>query len=264
MQEADEAASRLRELRLLRRTPGDRGGVTRLDRRVRSRLERALGIRFRDGVLLEDSLTHRSYAFEQELTKTNERLEFLGDAVLGLIVAQLAYERFPDLEEGGLAKLRAATVNMNTLADIAREIGLGEAIFLGKGELRSGGREKTSILADALEAVIGAVYLDRGMRGARKVVERLFWPRVNAYAQGGGERDYKTALQELAATDGSLPQYRVTEAGPDHAKEFTATVVVGGRPLGSGRGRSKKDAEQQAARAAYRRLARERRTAGRP
>jgi ribonuclease-3 len=218
-------------------------------------IERALGVRFRDPALLRLSLTHRSHAFEQDLTETNERLEFLGDAVLGLVVTDIAFARFPDLPEGELAKLRAATVNMLVLADVARELSLGEEILLGKGEELSGGRDKTSILADAMEAVLGAVYLDRGLSPASALIERLFWPRMAAYTRGEGDRDFKTVLQELAARDvGTIPQYRVEEEGPDHAKEFTATVYIGGQAYGSGEGRSKKEAEQRAAREAYDRL----------
>ena len=218
-------------------------------------IERALGVRFKDAALGHMALTHRSYAFEQGSEETNERLEFLGDAVLGLVVTDLAYARFPTLPEGELAKLRAATVNMLTLADIARELGLGQEILLGKGEELSGGRDKTSILADAMEAVLGAVYLDRGLGAARSLIEKLFWPRMAAYARGEGDRDYKTGLQELAAQDvGTIPQYRVMEEGPDHAKEFTATVYIAGEPYGSGDGRSKKEAEQRAAREAFDRL----------
>lgn len=223
-----------------------------------SPLERTLGVRFKSRAIREAALTHRSYAFERNSGETNERLEFLGDAVLGLVVTDLAYRRFPDMPEGELAKLRAATVNMITLADIARELELGEAILLGKGEEQSGGRDKTSILADAMEAVLGAVYLDRGLDSARELIERIFWPRMEAYVRGEGDRDHKTALQELAAQDiGQVPQYRVEEKGPDHAKEFTATVLIGGERYGSGRGRSKKEAEQRAARQAYERLANE-------
>jgi ribonuclease III len=207
----------------------------------------------------EWALTHRSYAFERDLGETNERLEFLGDAVLGLVVTDLSYRRFPDLPEGELAKLRAATVNMLTLADVARDLGLGQEILLGKGEVLSGGRDKTSILADAMEAVLGAVYLDRGLDAARQLIERLFWPRMVAYVRGEGDRDYKTGLQELAAQElGTVPQYRVAEKGPDHAKDFTATVFLGGRSYGSGAGRSKKEAEQRAAREAHTRLLSER------
>jgi len=222
------------------------------------RLEQALGTRFRDRRLLEAALTHRSYAFERETGITNERLEFLGDAVLGLVVTDLAYRSFPDLPEGELAKLRAATVNMNTLAEVARELGLGDEILLGRGEEQSGGRGKTSILADGMEAILGAVYLDRGLKASWRVIEHLFWPRMAAYARGEGERDYKTTLQELAAQDiGSVPQYRIREEGPDHAKEFTATVLLAGKPFGTGTGRSKKEAEQRAAREAFDRLTQE-------
>jgi ribonuclease III len=212
-------------------------------------------VRFKDPRMREATLTHRSHAFERGLTETNERLEFLGDAVLGLVVTDLAYRRFPDLPEGELAKLRAATVNMITLADVARDLDLGREILLGKGEEQSGGRDKTSILADAMEAVLGGVYLDRGLESARGLIERLFWPRMVAYVRGEGDRDYKTGLQEVAAQDlGAVPQYRVTEEGPDHAKEFSATVFLSGREYGSGSGRSKKEAEQRAAREAYARL----------
>ncbi|MDQ3991269.1 MAG: ribonuclease III [Actinomycetota bacterium] len=221
-------------------------------------MERSLGLRFRSPSLRDAALTHRSYAFEKGQTVTNERLEFLGDAVLGLVVTDLAFREFPDRPEGELAKLRAATVNMGTLADVARDIGLGDDILLGKGEEQSGGRSKPSILADGLEAVLGAVYLDRGLPTARKLVERLFRPRIAEYASGGGDRDYKTTLQELSAQQtGNVPQYRVTERGPDHAKEFTATVYVSGADYGTGTGRSKKEAEQHAARVAFERLATE-------
>jgi ribonuclease-3 len=223
-----------------------------------SPFERALGVRFKDHGLRAMALTHRSYAFEQGTAENNERLEFLGDAVLSLGVTDLAYRRFPHLAEGDLAKLRAATVNMVTLAEVARTLRLGQQILLGKGEELSGGRDKSSILADAMEAVLGAIYVDRGLVAAAQVIERLFWPRMAAYARGEGDRDYKTSLQELAAQDvGSVPSYRVHEDGPDHAKRFTATVLLGGEPYGSGRGRSKKEAEQQAARQAFDRLTRE-------
>jgi ribonuclease III len=221
-----------------------------------TRLERALRVRFRDAGLRRASLIHRSYAFEQGTQETNERLEFLGDAVLGIVVTDLAYRRFPEMPEGELAKLRAATVNMTALAEVAHDLGLGQELLLGKGEELSEGRSKPSIVADAMEAVLGAIYLDRGMGTARDVIERLFWPRMAAYARGEGDRDYKTGLQELAAQDHrDLPQYDVREDGPDHAKEFTATVFLDGRSYGTGRGRSKKEAEQRAAHEAYERLA---------
>jgi ribonuclease-3 len=218
-------------------------------------LERSLHVRFRDPDLRETALTHRSYAFEEGLDVNNERLEFLGDAVLGLVVTDLAYREFPDLAEGELAKLRAAIVNMSALADVARDLGLGRAVKLGKGEEMSGGRDKSSILADALEAVLGAIYLDLGLDVAREIIERLFRPRMVAYVRGEGERDFKTILQELASQDlRLLPEYRIADRGPDHQKEFTATVYLGGRAWGTGTGRSKKEAEQQAAHEAYVRL----------
>src|SRR4051812_26442189 len=170
----------------------------------------AIGVEFRGPDLAVTSLTHRSYAFERGLAVTNERLEFLGDAVLGLVVTDLAFLAFPDLPEGELAKLRAATVNMTSLADVAADRGLGELVLLGRGEELSGGRQKASILADAMEAVLGAVYLDRGLEVASELIVRLFRPRMEEYARGEGDRDYKTVLQELSAqVVGSVPDYRV-------------------------------------------------------
>jgi len=218
-------------------------------------LDRALGVRFKDAALRETALTHRSYAFENELEKNNERLEFLGDAVLGIVVTDMAFREFTEMPEGELAKLRAAIVNMGALAEVARDLGLGRFVLLGKGEEMSGGRDKSSILADAVEALLGAIYLDRGLDAARKVIERLFRPRMIAYVRGEGERDYKTILQELASAHlHALPEYRISDRGPDHLKEFTATVLLAGKEWGSGTGRSKKEAEQQAAHEAYVRL----------
>ncbi|MGE5227438.1 MAG: ribonuclease III [Planctomycetaceae bacterium] len=225
-------------------------------------LDTALGVRFTDPGLRLAALTHRSFAFEHGLRVTNERLEFLGDSVLGLVVTDLAYRTYPDMPEGQLAKLRAAIVNMQALADVARTLGVGEVVLLGKGEEQSGGRAKASILADALEAVFGAVYLDRGLDVARELIERLFRPRMEAYVRGEGDRDFKTILQELASQAlRAIPEYRIEDRGPDHEKEFTATVLVAGEALGTGTGRSKKEAEQQAAREAYARIS-ERRAAG--
>ena len=218
-------------------------------------LDDALGVTFGDPALREAALTHRSFAFERGLVVTNERLEFLGDSVLGLVVTDMAYTTFPDLPEGQLAKLRAAVVNMTALADVARSLDLGSVILLGKGEEQSGGRGKSSILADALEAVFGAVYLDLGLDAARELIERLFRPRLEAYVRGEGERDHKTILQELASQElHAIPEYRLQDRGPDHEKEFTAVVYLDGEPYGSGTGRSKKEAEQQAAREAFARL----------
>ena len=215
-------------------------------------LDRALAITFRDRTLRETALTHRSFAFEHGVDATNERLEFLGDSVLGLVVTDMAFDAFPEMPEGELAKLRAAIVNAQALADVARSLGLGGLVLLGKGEEQSGGRDKASILADALEAVFGAVYLDLGLNEARRLIERLFRPLMEAYARGEGDRDYKTILQELASRElRTMPEYRLAERGPDHEKEFTATVFLNGEAMGTGTGKSKKEAEQRAAREAF-------------
>ena len=204
------------------------------------------------GGLLERALMHRSFAYENGGLPTNERLEFLGDSVLGLIVTDTLFREYPDLPEGQLAKLRAAVVNMRALAGVARGLRLGSYIRLGKGEESTGGRDKSSILADTLEAVIGAVYLDRGLTEADDLVHRLFDPVITRSAALGAGLDWKTSLQELtAAMVLGVPEYHVDESGPDHQKSFRASVRIGGRTYGEGEGRSKKEAEQQAAEAAW-------------
>jgi ribonuclease III len=201
---------------------------------------------------LERALTHRSYAYENGGLPTNERLEFLGDSVLGLVVTDTLYKGHPDLPEGHLAKLRAAVVQMGTLADVARELNLGAFIRLGRGEEGTGGRDKPSILADTLEAVIGATYIDCQLEVASDLVHRLFDPVIKRSALLGAGLDWKTSLQELTANRGlGVPEYLVKDSGPDHQKLFRAVVKVGTRELGSGEGRSKKAAEQLAAEAAY-------------
>lgn len=218
-------------------------------------LEQLLDVSLDDPGLLERALTHRSYAFEEGLAATNERLEFLGDAVLALVVTDLIYHEMPAAEEGTLAKLRSAAVKTSALAGVARELELGVFVQLGKGETASGGADKDSILADTFEAVLGAVYLDRGYAVAAELVERLFADRLRKLATRGAALDYKTSLQELtAARFDSLPAYQLQEEGPDHRKRFTAAVTVDGQTLGVGRGGSKKKAEQAAARIAYLRL----------
>ena len=217
-------------------------------------LQQRIGYRFKDRGLLEHALTHKSRAAEDASggVADNEALEFLGDAVLGLIVTDFVFRRFPEEAEGRLAKLRAAAVNTSVLATVSRGLGLGEAVLLGRGEEQSGGRDKDSILADMLEALIGAVYLDGGVAHATSLVERLFGGLIEDFATRRESLDYKTSLQELTAAHlSSLPQYSVTEEGPDHDKRFTAQVRVGAEHLGTGRGRSKKEAEQAAAREAY-------------
>ena len=199
------------------------------------------------------AMTHRSYAYEHGGLPTNERMEFLGDSVLGLVVTESLYRRYPDVAEGQLAKMRAAIVNARALADVARDLGIGDDLRLGRGEVITGGRDKSSILADTLEAVIGAVYLAHGLAAAERLVHRLFDPLVDHAATLGAGLDWKTSLQELTASlDLGAPEYVVDESGPDHAKAFEAGVLIGGEVVGSGSGRSKKEAEQQAAEAAYR------------
>jgi ribonuclease-3 len=202
--------------------------------------------------LLERALMHRSYAYENGGLPTNERLEFLGDSVLGLIVTDTLFRQYPDLPEGQLAKLRAAVVNMRALAGVARGLKLGEYVRLGKGEEGTGGRDKSSILADTLEAVIGAVYLEKGLDVADGLVHRLFDPVIARSARLGAGLDWKTSLQELTAAEVlGVPEYHVEESGPDHQKSFRATVRIGTQTYGEGEGRSKKEAEQQAAEAAW-------------
>src|SRR6185437_7704135 len=187
--------------------------------------------------------------------------EFLGDAVLGVVVTERLYRDHPDLPEGQLAKLRASVVNMHALAGVAAGLGpegLGAHLYLGRGEELTGGRSKTSILADATEALIGAVYLRHGLETARSVVHRLFDALLHAAPLLGAGLDWKTSLQELTASaDLGVPEYRIAEEGPDHLKLFTATAVVAGRDLGSGVGRTKKEAEQKAAELAWHALTNE-------
>ncbi|HZN13396.1 MAG TPA: ribonuclease III [Acidimicrobiales bacterium] len=214
-----------------------------------------LGWTCRDPALLNQSVAHRSWCAESGAAQSNERLEFLGDAVLGIIVTDYIYRTYPELPEGELAKVRASVVNSSALAEVAASLDLGSALLLGKGEDQSGGREKPSILADAMEALIGAVYLDQGWDGATDVVMRLFGERMNEAAAGPGGQDYKTRLQELSARFlEELPHYVVLAEGPDHAKQFHATVYLGAEPKGEGEGRSKKQAEQAAARIAWEKL----------
>jgi ribonuclease III len=217
----------------------------------------ALGVEI-DPELLTLALTHRSYAYESGGLEPNERLEFLGDAVLGVVVTDHLFRTHPDLPEGQLAKLRASVVNMHALAGVARgltEGGLGQYLLLGRGEELTGGRHKSSILADTIEALIGAVYLQHGIDVARSMVHRLFDPLLVMAPLLGAGLDWKTSLQELTANrELGVPEYRITEDGPDHLKEFTATAVIAGAERGTGQGRTKKEAEQRAAEAAWRSL----------
>lgn len=217
----------------------------------------AFGHRFRDPALLELALSHRSWVSEAAAGESNERLEFLGDAVLGLAVADIAFRMFPDRPESALNDIRKVVVNERALADLARSLGLGAFLLLGRGEDRAGGRDKNSILADAMEAVIGAVYLDAGTDVARGFVERHFSSMIAAAPRNTDFTDHKSALQELLARDGKQPpRYETTGSGPDHDREFTSVVWIGDVERGRGSGSTKRDAEQDAARVAIAALTR--------
>ena len=220
-------------------------------------LEAAFGVEFEPD-MLRRARTHRSYAYENGGLPTNERLEFLGDSVLGVVITTALFRNHPDLPEGQLAKLRASVVNMRALADVARRLGpqgLGPYLLLGKGEESTGGRDKASILADTLEALLGAIYLEHGLMSVTEVIHKLFDPLMAEAAMRGAGLDWKTSLQELTAGLGlGVPEYRIDEAGPDHAKTFTAWVIVAKIRYGGAEGRSKKEAEQRAAETAWREL----------
>lgn len=221
-------------------------------------LESSLGYEFEDRTLLLTALRHRSFVHqfraatdEEPLPEDNQRLEFLGDAVLSLCVGALLYQSFPGLKEGELSKMRAGLVNEVQLADMARQIGVPGGLLVGRGEEASGGRDKNSILADALEAILAAVYLDKGFNAAMGVVENLWRGLIARYPGDDLLQDSKTSLQELTQRlFGLIPEYRLTGSeGPDHARTFEVTLVLGGKELSTGRGRSKKEAEKEAARA---------------
>nr|WP_245598075.1 ribonuclease III [Haloglycomyces albus] len=221
--------------------------------------EAVFGVRDLDSDLLQLALTHRSYAYENGGIPTNERLEFLGDTVLAVSISALLYRNYPQLPEGQLAPMRASVVSMKGLAEVAARLGdggVGPFVLLGKGEERDGGREKASILADATEALLGALYLQYGPLEADRVVRQFFAPMIREAAGQGAALDWKTSLQEFTADNGlGVPRYWVTETGPDHAKEFTAWAVVAGEEFPEGIGSSKKDAEHQAAQFAWEILA---------
>ena len=206
--------------------------------------------------LISLALTHRSFAYESGGIPTNERLEFLGDSVIGLVITEELYVRFPELDESKLSPLRSGVVSTRALADVARELKLGESLRLGKGEEVTGGRDKSSILADALEALFGAIYLEHGLTGAKRAILEMMSKAIDDSLSRGVMLDGKTALQELmAARSLGTPEYEIAESGPDHAKDFQATAIVSGERISVGRGKSKREAEQEAARLAYEVLA---------
>ncbi len=221
--------------------------------------ERALAYKFRDRDLLARALTHKSYANERRETSSshNERLEFLGDTVLGFIIGELIYRSFPNLQEGALSKIKAHLVSAATLASKGRALGIGRYLRMGAGEARSGGAEKLSLLADGFEAVIAAIYLDGGLPAAEAFLRRVFGPDVTGIDIGDlSFQDYKTALQETAQALGlPLPEYRIVdEYGPDHEKIFVIQVFWDGEAFAYGRGSSKREAQRKAAKEALKRL----------
>ena len=218
------------------------------------KLQKRLGVTFKDGTLLAQALVHRSYIHENpdfELAD-NERLEFLGDSLLGLVIAEKVYEDFPELAEGGMTKLRAALVRKETLARLAESLGLGDYLYIGRGEESSGGRAKQSILVGAFEAVIAAILIDQGFDVCRDFVRRIFAEEVGRAVEERLGEDYKSQLQEVVQAKHKLaPAYRVVGVrGPDHDRDFTVEVSVDGDVIGSGRGKSKRQAEMAAAQAA--------------
>ncbi len=216
-------------------------------------LPHVLGVPDLDPELLEHALTHRSFAYENGQIPNNERLEFLGDSVLGLVVTDTLFTNHPDLPEGQLAKLRAAVVSAKALAVVARTLGIGDHVRLGRGEETTGGRDKASILSDTVEAVLGAIYVQFGIERASDVIHTIFDPVIAEAAELGAGLDWKTSLQEVTAThDLGVPRYVLESEGPDHDKRFTAEVHVGELVFPGGSGRSKKEAEQEVAEIAWR------------
>ncbi len=205
--------------------------------------------------MLELALTHRSFSYEAGGIPTNERLEFLGDSVLGLIVTEELYKKFPDLDESRLSPLRSGVVNMKALAQIARQINLGSHLRIGKGEESTNGRDKNSILADSLEALVGAIYLQHGYEKTAEIILNWMKPSLDSVLTLGAALDAKTALQELAASlNLPSPEYEISESGPDHDKSFIATALVGSERFETGHGKSKREAEQSAAKLAHEHL----------
>ena len=210
-------------------------------------LEASLEYSFRNRSVLRQAVLHRSHVAEWPDEESNERFEFLGDTILQLVVTEFIFAEYPTLSEGELAKIRAASVNRDILFEVAQELGLGAHLLLGKGEETSGGRDKSSILADAMEAVLAAIYIDGGLDACRKLIMRILEERIRARSTAPGRSDFKTRLQESLAQTGLRPRYKLSADGPDHEKTFTAIVSINGDVHGTGTGRSKKEAEQNAA-----------------
>ncbi len=228
----------------------DRGRLKKL-----KTLERSIGYRFRNKALLHQALTHKSYANEKYKTRPgdNERLEFLGDSVLGIVVSRLLYDDFPDHDEGILTRYKSQLVSGATLGRIAKDLKIGEFLLLGKGEEASGGRRHVSNLLCALEALIGAIYLDGDLRASSKFISRAFKPEIQLVKAGKGSKDYKSMLQQIALKEyKTTPTYKIiSEIGPDHKKHFIVEALILGRRRGIGSGPNKKTAEQAAAKEAF-------------
>lgn len=222
-------------------------------------LQQRIAYTFTESRLLERALTHRSYANENRLAQHNERMEFLGDSVLNLVVSEMLMNALPAASEGELSRMRAAVVSEPSIAAVGRQIGLGAFLQIGRGEELSGGRDKDSLLSDSLEALVAALYLDGGIEQARAFITRIFGDRVTQVRTAGGTADSKTELQELCQERlKALPEYRVvSESGPDHRKEYAVELLIQGTVCGRGTGRSKKEAEQRAAREAMEHLRRQ-------
>ena len=221
-----------------------------------SELQQQIAFSYRDTRLLERALTHKSYANENRLSEHNERMEFLGDSVLNLVVSELLMNALPGASEGELSRIRAAVVSEPSLAAVARTISLGEFLLVGRGEEQTGGRDKDSLLADSLEALVASLYLDGGIDRAGAFIARFFKDTIDRVRSEGGTADHKTELQEICQERlKTLPDYRVAaESGPDHRKEFTIELSIRGEVYGRGTGRNKKEAEQRAAKEALERL----------
>jgi ribonuclease III len=232
--------------------------VTKEEGKKIKALEKGIGYSFKKASFLKRALTHKSYANERKLSaeEHNERLEFLGDAVLELAVSELLMKRYPDFSEGDLSKMRAAIVNEKQLASLARNFRLGDYLYLGRGEEQTSGREKSSLLADAYEAILGGIYLDRGVKKAFQVIQKHYSNLLDQTPPHAFYQDYKTELQERCQSlYRAIPRYKlVAERGPDHDKTFDVEIYIRNQIMGRGFGRSKKEAEQEAAREALEKL----------
>ena len=215
-----------------------------------SKLEKIIDYKFNDKKYLKIALTHKSYLDEQADYLSNQRYEFLGDTILDFDLTLYLFNNFPNLDEGNLTKIRSSAVDQSSLVALGKKINIGEFIFLSKSEDASGGRNKKSIIEDAVEALIAAIYFDGGLENVNKFVSKYIYPNIKELSQDPGKKDYKTRLQEHYAKIGKKVTYENTSTGPDHSKEFSSKVLLSDNVIGTGKGKSKKNAEQMAAKAA--------------